>query len=510
MKSFDYIAAGSIAETCRALAQNGPDARILAGGTDALVEWRRPAATVPKVVLDISLVSELAGIAESNGRISIKPLATHSQLVRSDVLRRFAPLLSSAAATIGSPQVRNRGTVGGNIMNAAPCADTVPPLLALGATVTLQSEAGTRELDLGDLFLKPYQTIAKPDELLTAIHFPKLPANARSAFIRLSRRNALSISRLSVAVVLCFDGDGRIAQARLVPGAAFPTWRRATDAEQALVGEKPGEKLFAAAGRKVAQQMVKETGQRWSTEYKEPVIAALVRRALEQCALSPIPVASPQSMPSPRGAEEKQDEAARGRTRRKNGRPSSECTFHTTINGRSCALTVPASRTLLELLREDLGLTATKCGCEIGECGACTVLLDGQAVNACLVLALQITGRQVVTVEGLMQHGGLHPLQEAFLDRDAVHCGFCTPGMLLSAKALLDENPNPTETEIRAAISGNLCRCTGYQQIVEAIQQASAGCSRQTQEGNSQDQCQFLNEHEDTEAPPCRRARAKA
>jgi len=145
----------------------------------------------------------------------------------------------------------------------------------------------------------------------------------------------------------------------------------------------------------------------------------------------------------------------------------------TTINNRKYALSILPGRTLLELLREDLGLTGTKCGCEIGECGACTVLLDGEAVNSCLVLAPQIDGKEILTVEGLMSDGKLHALQESFMDHDAAHCGFCTPGMLMSAKALLDENSNPTEEDIRAAISGNLCRCTGYVQIVEAIKDAA-------------------------------------
>src|ERR1019366_1446026 len=122
-------------------------------------------------------------------------------------------------------------------------------------------------------------------------------------------------------------------------------------------------------------------------------------------------------------------------------RPATEAGITTTINGRLHTLTTPANRTLLDLLRDQLGLLGTKCGCEIGECGACTVLLEGQPVNSCLVLAPQIDGRQVVTVEGLAQDGKLHPLQESFLDHDAVHCGLCTPGMLLSAKALLDWNP---------------------------------------------------------------------
>ena len=145
----------------------------------------------------------------------------------------------------------------------------------------------------------------------------------------------------------------------------------------------------------------------------------------------------------------------------------------TIINGQKYRVSVNPNQTLLDFLREKLGLTGTKRGCEIGECGACTVLLDGNAVNSCLVLAPQIDGRKVITVEGLAAGGKLHPLQQSFLDHDAVHCGFCTPGMLMSAKALLDKNPDPDEKEIRTAISGNLCRCTGYVQIVKSIKDAA-------------------------------------
>ena len=144
-----------------------------------------------------------------------------------------------------------------------------------------------------------------------------------------------------------------------------------------------------------------------------------------------------------------------------------------TLNGRPERLGVRPNMTLLDLLREEIGLTGTKRGCDVGECGACTVLLDGRAVNACLVLAPQVSGREVVTVEGLATLGKLRPLQEAFIDHGAVQCGFCTPGMLMSAKDLLDHTAKPTEKEIRAAIAGNLCRCTGYQQIVEAIEDAA-------------------------------------
>ena len=158
-----------------------------------------------------------------------------------------------------------------------------------------------------------------------------------------------------------------------------------------------------------------------------------------------------------------------------------KCAITTTINGRGYSLSIHPNQTLLELLRDELGLTGTKCGCEIGECGACTVLLDGEAVNAFLVLAPQVDGREILTVEGLVKNGKLDPMQESFMDHDAVHCGFCTPGMLLSAKALLDTNPHPDEMEIRTAISGNLCRCTGYVQIVDAIKALTTEATKAAQ-----------------------------
>lgn len=146
-----------------------------------------------------------------------------------------------------------------------------------------------------------------------------------------------------------------------------------------------------------------------------------------------------------------------------------------TLNGEEVTIEVRADALLLDVLRDELELTGTKEACGEGECGACTVLLDGKPVTSCLVPALKAQGRHVVTVEGLASGGELDPLQKAFIEYGAVQCGYCTPGMLMSARALLDTNPDPTEEEIREAISGNLCRCTGYVKIVEAIKAASAG-----------------------------------
>ena len=143
------------------------------------------------------------------------------------------------------------------------------------------------------------------------------------------------------------------------------------------------------------------------------------------------------------------------------------------VNGQTCEIPANPNRTLLDVLRYELGLTGTKEGCSTGNCGACTVLVDGKAVNSCLVLAVEMEGKEVVTREGLSEPGKLHPLQQAFIDEGAVQCGFCTPGVILSAKAFLNSNPHPTENQVRQAIAGNLCRCTGYDKIVRAILRAA-------------------------------------
>jgi len=143
------------------------------------------------------------------------------------------------------------------------------------------------------------------------------------------------------------------------------------------------------------------------------------------------------------------------------------------INEEDYKLNVKPNTLLLDLIRNEIGLTGTKRGCDTGECGACTVLIDGVAVNSCLVLAIEVDGKNILTIEGLAKNGKIHPLQEAFIEEGAVQCGFCTPGMILSAKALLDKNPTPTEEEIKVAIAGNLCRCTGYKKIIKAISSAA-------------------------------------
>ena len=148
------------------------------------------------------------------------------------------------------------------------------------------------------------------------------------------------------------------------------------------------------------------------------------------------------------------------------------------VNGKVYEVAVSPNQTLVDFLRNELDLIGTKKGCEVGDCGSCTVLMDGRPVNSCLVLAVQANGREIQTIEGLESPEGLHPIQKAFVEKGAIQCGFCTPGMILTAKSFLEKNPTPDREEIRKAISGNLCRCTGYQKIVDAIEAASVGMSR--------------------------------
>ena len=150
-----------------------------------------------------------------------------------------------------------------------------------------------------------------------------------------------------------------------------------------------------------------------------------------------------------------------------------ERTARLRINGEIHELTVPTEKTLMELLREDLELTGTKCGCDTGECGSCTVLVDGKPARSCLVLAVEVGDREITTIEGLADGEKLHPVQRAFIEHQAIQCGFCSPGMILTAKAFLDENPTPTREDVRRGLGGNICRCTGYQKIVEAVLMAA-------------------------------------
>jgi len=284
MLDFDLIRAGTLTEALEFLQKNGSSTRVIAGGTDLLVELRslsEGSPEAPDYVLDISPLEELKGIREKKDLLLIGPLVTHREIAASGPVGRYAPLLARACSTVGAVQHRVAGTIGGNIINASPAADSVPALIALDAEVIFRSARKKRKKALKDIFVKPYLTDIRPDELLTEIRFKKLSEGARSGFIKLARRNALAISRMNIAVVIIL-GKGVVKDIRISPGSTTPLPDRITVAEKVMTGKKPTAELIRKAGAKVAEEMIARSGVRWSTPYKEPVIAAMVSRALRE------------------------------------------------------------------------------------------------------------------------------------------------------------------------------------------------------------------------------------
>ena len=487
MEHFTYVRADNMPHALALLNEPGVRSRVLAGGTDLLLLLRAEPRLCDRVV-DISLIPELHRIEREDGWVRIGAAASFSEVVASSLVQETAPVLAQACQDVGAVQIRNMGTLGGNVANAAACADSLPALICLDARAKVlvsrdgsshetlsQGDIVEQELPVNELVTGPNRTRMPAGGLLVSLRYRVPEPGCRSVFLKLGRRNAMAISRLTVAALGRRDGEGRIIEARLVPGSATPQIRRFTAVEEMLVGQVPDEPLISEAGRAAATEMRRLSGRRWSSEFKEPVLAAMVARALRIGFISDSAAATsargsrPPSLHPVPGAESTSPAPEGIGGGSKVSAP--EIMIHLTLNGQPVSVRAPANASLLTVLRDYLGLTGTKEGCGVGECGACSVLLDGRLVNSCLTLAAQASGRNVTTIEGIRgPDGGPNDLQQAFIDQGAVQCGFCIPGMVLAGEALLATNAQPTRTEIRQAIAGNLCRCTGYQQIVDAIE----------------------------------------
>ncbi len=280
MPKFNYIRPETLDQAIALLADSTRRNRLLAGGTDLLVHLRSRQPNFDRVI-DISLLPELKPITRSGDTIHLGSCATFTQVIESRILQEAAPLLVDACRSVGGPQIRNMGTLGGNVVNAAAAADSLPALVSLDATLHLRRAGGERRLPIADFMLAPQQTKIQADEILTHFTFSALPPGAKSAFIKLGRRNAQAISRLVMTAIGRVDAAGKIDFIRLTPGAATPRIIRFTGVEDMLLGQRPSAALFSAAGRKAAEIMLAITGRRWSTPFKEPVIAELTQRALQ-------------------------------------------------------------------------------------------------------------------------------------------------------------------------------------------------------------------------------------
>ncbi|MCS7178426.1 MAG: FAD binding domain-containing protein [Anaerolineae bacterium] len=464
-----YYTPTSVEETLQLLARYGSQARLIAGGTDLLVELERGVRKA-SVLIDISRVPGLDGIVLEGETLRLGPLVTHNRLVASSTVRERAFPLAQAAWNVGAPAIRNRGTLGGNLVTASPAGDTIPPLVAMGATLVLRSVRGEREVPIRKFYLGMREVDLAPDEMLAEIRVPVASPDERGIFLKLRLRQALAVSVVNAAVIVRLE-RGIVTRARVALGSVAPTVIRACEAEGVLVGGPLTEERIAEAAALAARAAVPIDDIRAGAEYRREMARVLVRRALAALAERREREAFPDRPPLLWGRSDGRFPRLAGRTVRHTagGDEPIECT----VNGQNQVIHGANGKTLLRMLREDLGLTGTKEGCGEGECGACTIWLDGIAVLSCLVPAPRAHGAQIVTVEGLARGEKLHPLQQAFIQEGAVQCGYCTPGFVMSGAKLLEELPNPSREQILHAIAGNLCRCTGYYKIVRAIEQAA-------------------------------------
>ncbi len=474
-----YLQPTTLEETLALLHEQGGQARLVAGGTDLLVELQRgirPTATV----IDISKLRDLKYVRAADGWLMLGALATHNDVLASPEARAGALPLAQACLDIGAPQIRTRGTLAGNLITASPANDTIVALMALGAEVVLARQGGERVVPLDQFYLGVRRTVLAPDELLREIRLPLLTANQRGLWRRLGLRRAQAISVVHFGIVLTLDGD-RVTAARITLGAVAPTIVRAAQAEAFLAGKALTPDVCMEAGRLACADIRPISDLRGSAAYRLATLAALAAAALGDLG------ANRQADGFP-ARPILLDTGVGGRgwgvgssgilaVREPSGpeplislpTPAFDGVIDTTVNGQRRQLAHAAGKTLLDALREDAGLTGTKEGCAEGECGACTVWLDGQAVMSCLVPAPQAHHATIITIEGLAGPDGLHPLQQAYIDHAAVQCGFCIPGMIMAGAKLLDERPGPNLEEAQVAISGNICRCTGYRKILDAM-----------------------------------------
>ena len=442
-------------------------ARIVAGATDLIIEFEKGLRKNTDVLIDITRIEGLNHITlDEDQNIHLGPLVTHNDVAASKLIQERALPLAQAAWEVGSPQIRNQGTIAGNLITASPANDTITPLMALQAKLVLNSIQGQRVVTLEDFYLGVRKSVLQPNEMVTDIYFPALDTSQIGQFIKLALRRAQAISLVNVAVI-CEIENNFVQKANITLGAVAPTIIHAKEAEQFLVGKKLSVDVINEASL-LAQKATKPISDvRGSAAYRKTMVKVITKRALLSIAdgnpdgllpKDPVVLANHSSFPA---------------LATHSIHSSTDEKIKTHINDRYFEFENCQDKTLLDLIRENAQLIGTKEGCAEGECGACTVFLDGKAVMACLVPSARAHNAQITTIEGIKNDGVKHIVQDFFIQEGAVQCGYCTPGFVMSAVKLLEEKPTPSQLEIKHAISGNLCRCTGYYKIISAIEKAS-------------------------------------
>lgn len=464
-----YYSATNIDEVIQLLSQFGSRARVVAGGTDLLLELERGVRKGIDLLIDITRIPDLDQITlDEDHVLHLGPMVTHNHCAASSLIQQRALPLAQAAWEVGAPQIRNRGTVAGNLITASPANDTITPLMALNASVVLRSTHGERIIPLCEFYTGVRKNVLLPDEMLVDITFPAMRNDQKGMFVKLGLRRAQAISVVNAAVILNLNGE-QVSEVAITLGSVAPTIIRADEAEAYLVGRNFDDVTIETAARLARRAARSIDDVRGSASYRNEMVRVCVLRALKGIQTGNIQNTLPEAPVLLWGADTIWNSPTLALpVEHQDGTP-----IKTVINGRPYTFTSGHHKTLLRLLREEAGLTGTKEGCAEGECGACTVFLDGAAVMSCLVPAPRAHDAVIITIEGLAQNSDLHPVQQAFIDAGAVQCGYCTPGFIMSAVKLLEERKNPSQWEIQQSITGNLCRCTGYYKIIEAIERAA-------------------------------------
>jgi len=458
-----YLMPESVEALMAALDAAQGQTKIIAGGTDLMVEIRNGKWPELGTVLDISRLPGLDQIwKDDRDVIHIGALVTHSDVLQSPILREFANPLVQACYRVASPQLRNRATVIGNLVTASPANDTITPLMAMDAALVLASNHGERTVALKDFYLGVRKTVLTPNEFVKEVNFPALKPSQQGSFMKQALRRTQAIAVLNCCVLLEMENK-QIQRAVITMGSVAPTIIHGVEAETFLVGKELEDEVIKEAGRLAAEATKPISDVRASDEYRLYMMQVLVEDGLKELKNSK----QGQKVPLKAVALDTKE----GYRSPGEGDWDGE-TIETTINGQLYVIDDAKDMTLLNLVRERVGFAGTKAGCEEWECGSCTLFMDGKAVVSCLVPAPRAHLANITTIEGVAEGEVLHPVQQAFVDHGAVQCGYCTPGFVMAAVKLLQENSNPDREKIKEAISGNLCRCTGYYKIVEAIEAA--------------------------------------
>ncbi|MDD5367854.1 MAG: FAD binding domain-containing protein [Anaerolineaceae bacterium] len=464
-----YFIPGTIDQLLDLLNTHQDCSRIIGGGTDVMIQIEN-GTSHPQYIIDISRIPDQNKVELDNaGFLHLGANVTHNQVVTSSLCRQNAYPLFQACLQVGSPQVRNRGTVVGNLVTASPAADAPPALCVLDATIVISSKSrGVRRININEFFTGFRKVDLRPDEVVIEIIIPPHNSNFDARFVKLAGRRISGISTVNVAASIQKDMSGKIIQAMIALGSVAPMVVRAHKAEQFLLGKQLNTDIIQEASKLVVDVINPIDDIRGSAEYRMWMAIELTKKAF-------IPWLTGKE-------EEKIPDRIATLTTQYESKPIPESGFsldihdgsriEINVNGIGYSVTGAVGKSLLHLIRDDLGLMGSKKGCGEGECGACTVLLDGQAVLSCLVPAPRAHHCEVFTIEGLAQDGNLHFLQKAMIDTSAVQCGYCTPGILISSFALLKEYPGARGDAIKQALSGHLCRCTGYQRYYKAVESA--------------------------------------